>query len=319
MKMKKRILISVILVSSVLTMNAQIYTPSGTIQGSSGNNNVGVGTTSPTATLQIGSGIGNLHSGNNGVLIKFNNGDRALLELHSPDGQNRLVFQSLSNASYLSSLENKPLLLQTGGGKIGIGTDDPRWSLEIAGSGAGKGILMATGDEAFIGWCDRSLKFTSINNQWGWYANDGNTYLWDGLNQKNRLTITNTGFVGIGTNSPAYKLDVIGTIRAREVKVDLNGADFVFEKDYKMMPLNELEKFIKEQKHLPEVASAKEMKENGADLGNLNSKLLQKMEEMTLYIIDQNKKIEQLQEQNKELHVLKEKIEKMETASKLGQ
>jgi len=79
------------------------------------------------------------------------------------------------------------------------------------------------------------------------------------------------------------------------------------------LPLNELEQFIKEQKHLPEVTSAKEMKENGTNLGNLNSKLLQKMEEMTLYVIEQNKKLEQ---QNQEMKEMKEKIKKLETASK---
>jgi hypothetical protein len=141
---------------------------------------------------------------------------------------------------------------------------------------------------------------------------------YDGNTANPLMILTKTGNVGIGTNKPGlgYKLDVKGAIRAKEIKVELAGADFVFEKNYKLMPLNELELFVKTQKHLPEVATAKEMKENGTDLGNLNSKLLQKMEEMTLYMIDQNKKIEQLQEQNKELKLLKEKIEKIESALK---
>ena len=132
------------------------------------------------------------------------------------------------------------------------------------------------------------------------FSNSGNSFI-------------STGNLGIGTSTPTYKLDVIGTIRAREVKVDLNGADFVFDKNYKLIPIDKLEEFIKENKHLPEIASEKEMKENGTNLGNLNSKLLQKVEEMTLYMIQQNKKIEQ---QNQELQTLKEKIEQLEIASK---
>lgn len=114
----------------------------------------------------------------------------------------------------------------------------------------------------------------------------------------------------------SYKLDVNGTIRANEIKVNLDGADFVFEKNYKLLPLNKLEKFVKTEKHLPEVATAKEMQENGADLGNLNSKFLQKIEELTLYVIEQNKKIIELEKQNEKIKVLEEKIKKLDSLSK---
>jgi len=67
------------------------------------------------------------------------------------------------------------------------------------------------------------------------------------------MSISNSGNVGIGTISPEYKLDVSGTIRAKEVKVDLKGADFVFEDDYDLIAINELEKFIDINKHLPEM------------------------------------------------------------------
>jgi hypothetical protein len=92
-----------------------------------------------------------------------------------------------------------------------------------------------------------------------------------------------------------YKLDVAGTVRANEVKINLDGADFVFEPDYKLLPLNDLERFVKENKHLPDVVPAKEMEANGANLGELNTVLLQKIEELTLYIIEQNKRIENLE------------------------
>jgi len=106
---------------------------------------------------------------------------------------------------------------------------------------------------------------------------------------------------GIGTTSPDYELDVLGTIRTRELKVDMLGADFVFEEDYPLRPISELEEFVKANKHLPEIAPAKEMQANGVNQSEMNQKLLQKIEELTLYMIEQNKKTNKVVEENKEL------------------
>ena len=105
------------------------------------------------------------------------------------------------------------------------------------------------------------------------------------------------GNVGIGTTTPFYKLDVNGTIRAKEVLVNLNngGADFVFEENYLLRPLNEVSDFIQANKHLPEIPSAADMVNNGLDMGEFQIKLLQKIEELTLYIIEQDKRIKELE------------------------
>ncbi|WP_369014642.1 hypothetical protein [Flavobacterium anhuiense] len=111
------------------------------------------------------------------------------------------------------------------------------------------------------------------------------------------------GNVGIGTINPTNKLDVNGTIHSKEVKVDLNGwSDFVFKKEYNLPTLEEVEKHITEKGHLENIPSEEEVLKNGINLGEMNAKLLQKIEELTLYSIQQNKKIE---EQSKEIESLK--------------
>ena len=83
----------------------------------------------------------------------------------------------------------------------------------------------------------------------------------------------------------------------------LQTADFVFEDDYELRPLHEVEQFINQNKHLPEIPSAKEMEsEDGIGLAELNKLLLQKIEELTLYMIEQQKQIEELTNQNKEIN-----------------
>jgi hypothetical protein len=126
-----------------------------------------------------------------------------------------------------------------------------------------------------------------------------------------------TGNVGIGTATTDAKLTVKGNIHANEVKIDLNGAvapDYVFEPTYDLKPLAEIETYIKENKHLPEVPSAKEMEKNGVQLGEMNMLLLKKVEELTLHAIEQNKKMNdqqlRIQELIKEMQQLKAETKK---------
>ena len=122
-----------------------------------------------------------------------------------------------------------------------------------------------------------------------------------------RMFITPNGYVGIGTTIPDSELTVDGTVHCEEVLVDLNvdAPDYVFEKyytgvselkeDYTMPTLEEVEAYTKENHHLPNVPSAKEIKEEGLHLKEMTNLLLQKIEELTLYTIEQEKRIKTLE------------------------
>jgi len=112
---------------------------------------------------------------------------------------------------------------------------------------------------------------------------------------RNNYTVTfNGGNVGIGTDTPREKLSVNGKIRAHEIKVETaNWPDYVFAKDYQLPSLKETEKHILEKGHLEGIPSAEEVKSNGINVGEMNAKLLQKIEELTLLMIQLNKKVEQ--------------------------
>jgi hypothetical protein len=118
------------------------------------------------------------------------------------------------------------------------------------------------------------------------------------------MRITHDGSVGIGTTTPgSFKLAVNGKIWSQEVNVAMTnpGPDYVFEKEYDLLPLSELETYINQNKHLPEVPSAKEMEKDGLNLKEINLLLLKKVEELTLHLIEVKKEVIILQRDNKEL------------------
>jgi hypothetical protein len=126
-----------------------------------------------------------------------------------------------------------------------------------------------------------------------------------------RMRITSTGNVGIGTSNPGtFKLAVEGKIGAREVKVTLaSWADYVFYPRYNLLPLGDLEKYLNLNGHLPNIPSAKEVEDNkGIELGEMTAKLLEKVEELTLYVIELNNANNALKEENEKI---KEEIKKL--------
>lgn len=111
-----------------------------------------------------------------------------------------------------------------------------------------------------------------------------------------RLRILPNGKIGVNTATPPADFSVNGEIWARKIKVtQAIWADYVFDSAYNLMPLDKVEKFIAEHKHLPNVPSAKNVTEEGLNVGDNQAVLLRKIEELTLYLIEQDKKIKQLE------------------------
>lgn len=138
-----------------------------------------------------------------------------------------------------------------------------------------------------------------------WSKSNGQGLIFDETSANGEEMIIKDGNVGIGTRDLEHKLNVDGTIKARAVICTTNWADFVFENDYKLRPLEEVERYIKENNRLPEIPAATEVQKNGISLGEANTLLLQKVEELTLYLIQINKENKVLQS---EMDVLKSKL-----------
>ena len=125
------------------------------------------------------------------------------------------------------------------------------------------------------------------------------------------MSIRHNGDVGIGTTTPREKLSVNGNIRSKEIKVDAeNWPDFVFTKDYKKLSLSDLEAYIQQNKHLPGMPSAAEVEKNGIALGEMNKVLLQRLEELTLHLIEKDK---QINSQQSEMSKVIKKLNDQET------
>ena len=218
------------------------------------------------------------------------------------------------------------------GARVGICTDNPQYPLDVNSEakinslivgnidGQRKGaslsivaheslkmgsqvVLYSNSDPAGYGRIDFNSGNGNSNKGYGFVFSN-----WDGNKYNLQMIIRKNGKISMGDVKNVngnYKLYVEKGILTERLKLALNGsskwADFVFEDDYNLPPLDSVEVFIKTNKHLPDIPSEKEIKEKGLDVAEMDALLLQKIEELTLYVIDQNKKIEKLEQENNRL------------------
>jgi len=287
--------------------------------------NVGINTTSPITNLQLmdvaAGGAPTGAAPNKGFLISGNSTGGSLNMGIDATGS---LFYSWIQSRDRTSNTTYNLALNPTGGNVGIGTTapSPNCRLDIEGGGLNIGGTGTTDASLHIkqsyGALGRFIQISpSVANQpalnlmastdaslnynwWSWGVLSSGSWALQpspGFGGNSGLFINRSGNVGIGSLSPDQKLTVSGTIHSNEVKVDISvpGPDYVFGKEYKLTSLEDIKTYIDQNKHLPEVPSAKEMEKNGIQLGEMNILLLKKIEELTLYVIEQEKRIQKLE------------------------
>jgi hypothetical protein len=272
----------------VQNTNTKNITTNSTFNANS-NARVGIGTINPTSKLEIVGQDGLKISGYEPFMTFFDGNSNLTGRIQSAHGD-MAFFKGDAAGNYV------PQMVIKDNGNIGIGYAAPESKLDIAAQDG----LRIFGYQPFMTLLDNntyhSARIQAANGDIIFYRGIANwtTGKYDFSSQ---MVIKNNGNVGIGTTNPTFKLAVNGTIRAKEIRVESNWADYVFAPEYQLRPLEEVEAFIKENKHLPEIQPASEIQENGLDVAATTTKMMAKIEELTLYLIDLKARIQALEKQ----------------------
>lgn len=292
--------------------------------------NVGIGTTSPLGVLDL---RGQAVFANTDFTTSTGTG--MLLTRGASSGNTYTALNSYTSG--VASAGN--LILQNIGGNVGIGTTSPSSILQLGDFNNGAANqLVIPGTYNFeqmrlgqLGNGNMAMEFvnhTSTTPSYGikflvdvdhgtpglqlQYAAPATSY--SSLSYYTGLYMNLSGNIGIGTTDPgSYKLAVNGTIHSKAVIIDLIGwPDYVFKKDYQLMPLAQVKSYIDQNQHLPGLPTDKEVEAKGLDVGEMNKLLTKKVEELTLYLIDlktqRDDEKSQLDTQNKKIEILQQQL-----------
>jgi hypothetical protein len=255
--------------------------------------NLGLGTNAPANKLEVTNTTTNRIAAvvptdvQTGFRVQRTGTNATDWEVYVPTGSTGLRFRNAAFGSDVLSFTNT--------GNVGIGTTSPSTKFEVTGISR-----ISAGGYLQVGPLNQSTdNFGYVSS--GGYLN-GTGLKFETTNGAGstagltRMTILNNGKVGIGTMNPDELLTVNGKVHATEVRIDLSvpGPDYVFEKGYNLLPLEDVRAYIERHRHLPDVPSAAEMEKNGVNISEMNMILLRKVEELTLHVIELQEQIKAL-------------------------
>ena len=282
--------------------------------------NLGLGTTNPNEKLHIQEGNINVFGFNSSRYLRFTESNLQGGFINY-DGSTNVFHIGVNNVNSTDTINDyNAISIVRSTGKIGMGITNPEGDLEL--NGLSQRLIFSTsaanqessariefweeiGARTNPDYAHFAIQYDGANDRLRFKGKNG-TNLDDDL-----FTIRRNGNVGVGTINPDSKLTVKGKIHAEEVKIDLSvpAPDYVFAKEYDLLSIEEVQQYISEKGHLPNIPSAAAMEANGVELGIMNMKLLEKIEELTLYTIEQEKKLKKLETLEKENKILTKELD----------